>query len=253
MIQNRLRGMSLVFALFPVYADGVELGAQMGVNFLSAPKTTDMTQTTVKKNRKKGFAGRVSLGYVETMGTGLLMGVHGFVGTMGGQVSVHNDQTETSTDKKKTTNAKSNFTVKQGVNTGVYGQLGMAFFGNQRFFGMAGWTLAHFSSSLDEKIKNQLTALTSGSNTKNQWKNGISLGAGYDFGITNNVRVGLTYVATCFPGTLTNTVTLKDAKDKVDQHIQKTFAHHKNALVRRLWNHTVSISASVALNNKQAA
>jgi hypothetical protein len=127
MIQNKLRSISLLSVLLPVCADSVELGAQVGINFLSAPKQTDINQTNVKNNKKNGFAGRISLGYVETMDSGLFMGVHGFLGTMGGQLSVHNDHTKPGDTLTETTNCP----IRQGVNTGVYGQLDMVAFDSQ--------------------------------------------------------------------------------------------------------------------------
>ena len=73
------------------------------------------------------------MGYVETMDSGLFMGVHGLLGAMGGQLSVHNDH-HTATGEgttQKTIGETTHCPIRQGVNTGVYGQLDMVAFDSQ--------------------------------------------------------------------------------------------------------------------------
>jgi opacity protein-like surface antigen len=79
------------------------------------------------------------------------------------------------------------------------------------------------------------------------------MGAGYDYAIMSNVRVGLTYVATYFPGKLTNTTTRTDAGVDAAKQKKKSTEQETHMVVRPVWNHAIALSVSVALKNSNAA
>ena len=99
-----------------------------------------------------------------------------------------------------------------------------------------GWTAAKLNAVLRHG---------EGNLTQSKWKNGVSVGVGYDRILSDNMRVGLGYTATFFGKTRWNNWSIggKDMKSMSDadkDRLNKMFGLN----VGRMVNHTVSVGVT---------
>lgn len=272
--------LALLLSTVSASSGNVELGFHFGSSWIrsSSPvqrhfsKNDETTKLELDREWKAGGAGRLSLGYVEPMKNGFFAGVHTFFGWGNGKGDMRCETVIV--EGKKDVNklhGENSFSIKQSLNTGLYGQIGKEY-ENHRFFGIVGWTLSQFyvSSNLALSSNNKQAndnlkkiAMDNGTHfggSKSQWRNGLSLGAGYAFQVSPTVQIGLTYVSTWFPGNFTTPVTLSTVVKEKVQKIEKgglgateldKIGDHTTS-TRSLWNHAIYLSVSMALNKSDA-
>jgi hypothetical protein len=204
------------------------------------------------------------------MKNGFFAGVHTFFGWGNGKGDMRSEPVDLDTTNEPTKiRVEHNFSIKQSLNTGLYGQIGKEY-ENHRFFGIVGWTLSQFYvssnlalSSADNTTNDGLkkVAMDNGTHlggSKSQWRNGLSMGAGYAYKVSPTVQIGLTYVSTWFPGNFTTPVSFATVVKEKAQKLNKQLIKEADKMgdlttsTRSLWNHAIYLSVSMALNKSDA-
>lgn len=152
----------------------------------------------------KGAVGvpvHVKMGYVFNLGPRWFAGPYGVLGVMGGSASsAINVQVDKQTVKAPISTNVPDFllqgkmVVSPGLNMGLGAKLGYNFDFMRMFF-TSGWTVARMKATFRVKEDGHDNKETQ---TQTQWKNGLFVGGGVDYNLSETIRVGLSYTATFF-------------------------------------------------------